>query len=209
MNGLLSLTGAEVAYLTAAWPEPMVERVRDTMGIRNGGLETILQAGLGSLLERGLVAETQAGYRPGTDAEVVMLGLYTGQASIEVTTLADGLVQAATFFIGPDLRLAAVAAPAGCFDFGIYPADVNWRDVLMRGVEDAFARWSNPLVFLQFRSAAGTLHRIAIACRPGGDWSISDSAIDQPKFQPAGRADVLGRLSAALAEIGVQADGSV
>ncbi len=207
MNGLLSLTGAEVAYLTAAWPEPMAERIRDTMGIRNAGLETILLAGLGSLLERGLVAETHAGYRPGTATEVVMLGLYTGQASIEVTTLADGVMQAATFFIGPDLRLAAVSGPAGCFDFGIYPADVDWQDLLIRGVDDAFARRSNPLVLIQFRSAAGVMRRIAIAMRYG-DWSISDSADAQSDFRVTERAYVLEQLADALTGIGVRPGGS-
>jgi len=206
MDDLLTMTAAEIAYLSSAWPEAMSSRVHNALGIRDGRSEEVLLAGLGSLLERRLVTETDAepGYAPGAEARVAMLGLYCAQATIEFATVIDRHLHSMAVFIGPELRLGALAASAGRFALGLYPADVDWGSVLVDGIGNALGAAPDALTLLQFRSSTGALERIAIRTDTDGRWLVSDSAESDASFRPTNRAEVAQSIATALAGIGLE-----
>lgn len=205
MDDLLELTAAEIAYLTAAWPETVATRVHDALAIREGGHETVQLAGLGSLLERGLVTESSSepGYVPSAEARVAMLGLFSAEAMIEFTTVTGVHLHSLTIFVGPDLRLGVLAASAGRFALGVYPADVDWSTVLLDGIDDALRGGSDAIALLQLRSSAGVFERMAVRADGAGGWLMSESTAANASFRPTGRGEVAQRLAAALTRIDV------
>ena len=207
MNDPIVLTAAEIAYLSSAWPEAIASRVRHALGIRGGQAEEVLLAGLGSLLERGLVAEadSESGYAPGVEAKVAMLGMYGAQATVEFATVLDRHLQSLTIFAGPTLRLGVLAAPAARYAIGLYAADVDWVEVLVDGIRNALLAAPDAICLVQFRSASGVLERMAVRGSGDRDWSIADSTADDAVFQPVSPDDLRQRVASALAGVGLNA----
>lgn len=207
MNDPIVLTTAEIAYLTSAWPQAVADRVHRALGIQGERDENVLLAGLGSLLERGLVieAESEAGYAPSIEAKVAMLGMYGAQATIEFATIADRQLHALTIFVGPELRLGALAAAAGRYQVGLYPTDVDWLQVLVDGIQAALRSAPGAICLIQFRSAAEVLERLAIRSTAADGWSIADSADADAAFQPTTSEHLRRRIAAALTAIDLAA----
>ncbi len=201
MTEQLNLTAAEIdALLAVADDQKAAATARARLGIDRDAALPVRQAGLGSLLVRGLARMDEADLALVPDAEGVLRALTGAGVWAEVGMLDPDGVDAAQFFDAGTVRVLVTPQPVACFAvYGLDPTGGLHQQVL--GLVHTFLDGRPEGTVSVKLSRGGHEAEVAIGKRPGQPWRVSSASDSREHDDAAAAYDALVRQLTAATEV--------